>query len=277
VAVIQPHRRGQAMNLLHAFYCFGAVAAVMLGALSRQWDMSWLLVCAALALVPATVGIGFTGLILPPLVSESEQRTSARELVMSKTFLAACVVMLLVGGAELAMAQWLPYYAEKSLRYSEWQGGMAFVGFLAAMAAGRVGVGLLGRVDALHLLLWSCVLSAVLYLTASYAPWPGAALGAGIAIGFGVSCLWPSVLGMAADRFPQGGATMFAFLAAFGNLGGIAMPWLVGVCADRWGLNVGLSVATLCPALAVLILGGQILRGRSAARAELSMAPAGQL
>jgi len=39
-------------------------------------------------------------------------------------------------------------------------------------------------------------------------------------VGLAGSCLWPTTLGVASDRFPRGGATMFGLLAAFGNPGG---------------------------------------------------------
>jgi len=59
---------------------------------------------------------------------------------------------------------------------------------------------------------------------------------------------------MAGDRFPQGGASIFGLLAAFGNLGGILIPWLVGVTADRSSLRLGLATSTVCPLLMALVL-----------------------
>src|SRR4029077_2067903 len=89
----------------------------------------------------------------------------------------------------------------------------------AAMALGRIFVGLIGRrVDSIRLMLGCCWTSVVLFLLACFAPWPAVALAASIAVGLAGSCLWPTTLGVAADRFPQGGATMFGLLAAFGNL-----------------------------------------------------------
>jgi len=58
----------------------------------------------------------------------------------------------------------------------------------------------------------------------------------------------------AAERYPHGGATMFALLGALGNFGGIFMPWLVGMIADNWGLRWGLASATFCPLIMLLIL-----------------------
>ena len=73
-------------------------------------------------------------------------------------------------------------------------------------------------------------------------------------VGITGSCLWPSTLGVAADHFPRGGASMFGFLAAFGNFGGVFMPWLVGVIADNSNLHWGLGSATLCPLFMIFLL-----------------------
>src|ERR1700676_1926249 len=70
------------------------------------------------------------------------------------------------------------------------------------------------------------------------------------------SCLWSTTLAVAGDRYPDGGATMFALLGALGNFGGIFMPWLVGVVADHWGLRWGLATATFCPLLMLFTLQG---------------------
>ena len=75
------------------------------------------------------------------------------------------------------------------------------------------------------------------------------ALAACIAVGFTGSCLWPTMLAVTADRYPEGGASMYGGLSAFGNAGGICMPWIVGWVADLRNLHWGLAVSTLAPAL----------------------------
>ncbi len=47
---------------------------------------------------------------------------------------------------------------------------------------------------------------------------------------------------------------MYGALAAFGNVGGIVMPWIVGLAADRWTMHAGLATAALCPLLMGIIL-----------------------
>jgi fucose permease len=89
-----------------------------------------------------------------------------------------------------------------------------------------------------------------------------------VVVGLTGSFLWPTLLAVAADRFPEGGASMFGALAALGNAGGIVMPWLVGWIADRSDLSWGLAVSAVAPAAMVpLVLA---MRQRRSAQASAS-------
>jgi fucose permease len=104
--------------------------------------------------------------------------------------------------------------------------------------------------------------SAALFIAATALPQPFAALVCSVLVGFTGSFLWPTMLAVAADRYPDGGATMFGLLAAFGNAGGIVMPWLVGWVADRSDLRWGLATSAIAPALLVpLVLAMRRSRG----------------
>lgn len=257
VAALQPHRRTVAMNMLHSFYCIGAVASILAGAWALEAHFGWRSISLWLIVMPVLVAAGFLLLDLPPLVPEGFSRTRLRVLIRAPFFLLALAAIFLGGATELGMAYWLPTYAEQNLHYTQWTAGMAFLCFSLAMAVGRIAVGALGnRVPAIPLLLVCCGGSVVLFLAGAFLPWPALALGACVLAGLTGSCLWPSVLGVTADHFPHGGASMFGLLAGVGNAGGIVMPWLVGVIADHAGLALGLATGALCPALMIAVLLG---------------------
>jgi fucose permease len=125
------------------------------------------------------------------------------------------------------------------------------------MAAGRMVVASLGaRWNSFNVMAWGCGLSVLLFLGGSFLPVPAPALVACVAAGLTGSCLWPTMLAVTADRYPDGGASMFGVLGAFGNAGGICMPWIVGWVADRHDLHWGLAVSALAPLLMLpLVLG----------------------
>ena len=228
---------------------------ILAGSLALRFEVSWRTLALELFPMPVAVGIALCLLPMPPLIEAGQVRIRARELVRQRFFLLTMVMIFLGGATELAMAYWLPAYAEKSLGYAPWTAALAFLGFSLAMTVGRLGIMFLPKtVGAIPLMLFCCLATVVLFPIASFAPNRGMAVGACILVGLTGSCLWPTTLAVAADRYPRGGATMFALLGALGNFGGIFMPWLVGVVADHWGLRWGLLDAIVCPLAMILAL-----------------------
>lgn len=121
-------------------------------------------------------------------------------------------------------------------------------GFAVIMAITRIAAPLaVSRIGGYGLLIASGFGSSLFFILGATLNNPMLALMACILVGFGCSALWPTQLGVTADRFPAGGPSMFALLAAVGNLGNIATPWAEGIIAERWDLSTALLVASAIP------------------------------
>ena len=252
VAVLNPNRRSAAMNWLHSFYCVGAVVTILASTVALQIGFEWRHACLLLLPLPLVLAAAFALLRFPALVADSETagRTPLRHLLRERWFWGALAAIFLGGATELGMAQWLPAYAETTLGYPQWVGGTALLLFSVGMAAGRMVVGAIGeRVNPFLVMAWCCGSSVVLFLLGSFLPVSSLALAACIAVGFTGSALWPTLLGVTADRYSSGGGSMFAALAALGNAGGIVMPWVVGWIGDLSSLRWGLAVSAFAPLL----------------------------
>ncbi|CAM2937271.1 MFS transporter [Rariglobus hedericola] len=253
VSALNPANRSVALNWLHSFYCVGAAVTVLAGSLALAAGFGWRGSCLVLLPLPLGLLAAFAPLKFPDLPHESV-RTSVRSLFTHRWFQFAAIGIFLGGATELGMAQWLPAYAETSLGFPTWISGGSLLLFSVAMALGRMVVGFAGtRFNSFQLMAWSCASTVVLFILGSFLPIPSLALTACILAGFTGSCLWPTMLAVTADRYPQGGASMFGALAALGNAGGIFMPWLVGLIADHSNLHWGLAISALAP-LAMLPL-----------------------
>lgn len=249
VAALQPSNRTAALNWLHSFYCAGAIFAVLAGTAAIEVGVGWRTLALVMIPMPTAVGVAFGFLRVPPLVADGAP-VPFRELAVRPFFLVAMAAIFLAGATELGMAQWLPAYAETSLGFSPATGGLALVAFSVAMTLGRMVMGTLGRwYSAYTLMLAGCGGTIVLFLVGCFAPWPEVAIAGCVAAGFTGSALWPSMLAVTADRYPNGGATMYGVLAALGNAGGVFMPWGVGVLADASTMRLGLASAAVCPLL----------------------------
>jgi MFS family permease len=250
VAALNPERRAVAMNWLHSFYCVGAVVTILAGTLALELGWGWRRACLVLMPLPVALMAGFAPRAFPGLGTAGQPRTRLRVMAGHLWFLGALAAIFLGGATELGMAQWLPAYAETALGYPAWVGGSGLLAFSIAMALGRMAIGALGHQrDPYQLMAAGCGLTVALFLGASFLPLPAAALACAVLAGFTGSALWPTMLAVTADRYPEGGATMFGALAALGNAGGIFMPWAVGWVADRSDLHWGLSLSALAPLL----------------------------
>jgi len=255
VAALNPERRTAAMNWLHSFFCVGAVVTVLIGMTALALGIDWRIVCWALILYPIGLTAAFLPMRFPELVTDGK-RTPLPALLRSVWFLGALLAILLGGATELGMAQWLPAYAEISLGFSPVVAGSGLLFFSIAMALGRMVVGMLeDRVNPYAVLAVGSAASVVLFLLGAFLANPNLALVACIAAGFAGSCLWPTMLAVAADRYPDGGASMFAALAAFGNAGGILMPWVVGAVGDLHDLRWGIATSAIAPLLMLPVIG----------------------
>ena len=255
VSAICANRRASALNLLHAFYCIGAVGTVVAASAGLRFGVPWRWVTVGVALVPGVLMTGFARVWLAPLVHPDRARQGLRFLLVRPRFHAAMLAIALAGATEAGMAQWLPAYSERVLGYSKAAGGMALAGFSLAMVVGRMTASRgLGRMNAHGLVATAGMACAGLYLLGGVAPLAPLRLAGCVLVGLACSVLWPTTLGITADRMPQGGATMFALLAAAGNTGCLVVPWVEGVIAEQWDLRAAILAGTCCPLLLVLVV-----------------------
>jgi fucose permease len=257
VCALEPGRRSQAMNWLHSFYCIGAVLTVLGATVAFAMSCGWREVALWMAVPPAAVAAAFLFVRHPVLVSGEVQRTGIRALLRERFFLLTLAMIFLAGVTEMGIAQWLPAFAELELGMSRWAGGILLLAFSVSMALGRMSVGAIsGWIPIRRLMAWSGGTTALLLLTAGTCPSAPVSLAAAVASGLTLSCLWPSTLGVVADRFPMAKASMFGVLSAVGNLGGILMPWAIGIIADSSSIALGIAASAAAPALMLLVLRG---------------------
>ncbi|KXU37753.1 MFS transporter [Cephaloticoccus primus] len=250
VAALNPERRAVAMNWLHSFYCVGAVVTILIGTVALESGLGWRGGCLVLLVLPLALTLSFAPMRFPALVPEGAGVLPVRRLLRQWWFWGAMLAIAFGGATELGIAQWLPAYTERSLGYSPWIGGVALLLFSVAMVLGRMVVGVAGaKWDMFRVMAWGCGASVVFFVAGSFLPIPWMALTACIVVGFTGSCLWPTMLGVTANRYPTGGASMYGLLAAAGNVGGVFMPWAVGVVADHSNMHWGLVISALAPAL----------------------------
>lgn len=262
-------QKASGMALLHSFYCWGQLAVVVgtTVVLSVIGTQHWAWLPAIWAVIPLINTIAFLRVPLPETVADDD-RTSLRNLFGTPLFLAALVLMMTGGAAELTMVQWSSFFAEEGIGVSKEIGDSLGPGLFALlMGTGRFGYGIWGAgVDLRRMLMISSIGAAACYIIAATSPVAIISLLACALCGIMVALLWPGTFSLTAARFPMGGAAMFAILALAGDAGGATGPALAGGLAEAvqgplrsvaqllpddggYGLRTALLLCALIPAV----------------------------
>ena len=266
VNAIPTDEKAGAMSLLHSFYSWGQLTIVLVSSLllAILGADRWYLIMMFWSLLPLVNAFVFAKVPLAPMVAQ-EHRTKARTIFKSKYFIICLVVIMAGGAAEISMAQWASSFLEAAMGIPKIIGDYAGVGIFAlAMGIGRTWYGKMGdRADIYKVMTAGAALCLLCFLTVAFSPFPALSLVACALCGFGVSLLWPGCIVIATRKFPLAGTSMFAILAAAGDIGASLGPWLVGFTADKTpalleaaqipvsgnpGLRVGFLLAVIFPA-----------------------------
>ncbi|MBE6796783.1 MAG: MFS transporter [Ruminococcaceae bacterium] len=249
--------KAASMSLLHSFYCWGQLVTVLLTTVLflaigiKNWSY--------ISLIWATVP--FINLFLfikaPIVVPESEREHKRnKDIFKEADFYIMLLVMLCAGASELAVSQWASAFAETALHLDKAAGDLLGpCAFALFMGTGRVIYGVIGeKINIKLAMLFCAVLCFVSYIVIALSPSAMVSLIFCAICGFSVSVMWPGTLSMSAARFVTGGALMFGLLAAFGDLGCSAGPWVTGIIADKFGLNKGFLLSAIFPLFMIFVI-----------------------
>ena len=236
-----------AMSLLHSLYCWGQAGVILVSTVFFfMFGVGgiWQYLVAFWAIIPLVGMVMFMFVPLYPLVPDGNSM-SIKALFSNRTFIIFLAMMTCAGASELAMAQWASTFAETALGIDKSLGDL--LGpcmFAILMGSSRVLYAKLSnKINLKKFFFISTVICIFSYLLAALSPKSAVSLIGCALCGFGVGVMWPGTYSMAASRLPNGGVSMFAFLALAGDMGCVAGPALIGLVTEASGL--GMSFAFL--------------------------------
>lgn len=235
VEAVPGENKASRMSMLHSFLCWGQAGVVLVSTLyfSLVGIDKWYYLPIILMFIPLINMIVFTKVPIKPLVEEGEGM-SIRQLFSFKLFWILFILMLASGAAEMAIAQWASFFAERGLNISKTVGDLiGACGFAILMGIGRVLYGIKGKgMDLVKVLLYSSLLCIVSFVMIIFSPIPIIALLGCAIFGLAVAILWPGLFSLSSRSFPKGGTAMFALLAFAGDIGCSIGPGLVGLISN---------------------------------------------
>lgn len=243
------------MAVLHSFYCWGQAATVLVTT-SLVYLLGiggWFYIPLIWSVVPLINMFSFFK--VPIVEPDADQKTlTFFELARDKKFIIYMVMMLCAGASEIAMVEWTSIFSQRALGVSKAVGDiMGPCAFALFMGLGRVLYALFSKkISFTKLLIWLNMLGFVCYIVVAVCKLPFVALVFSAICGFTVSISWPGIYSAGTRAFKNGGAVMFSVFAMCGDTGCTIGPWLVGILADKYSLNLGFLIASVFSLVIVL-------------------------
>lgn len=230
------------MSLLHSFYCWGQVIAVLGSTVffAVFGIAHWRVMAFIWAAIPALNSLYFARVPIAFAREKDKTIQKTSELFKNKLFYILFVMMLCAGASEIAVAQWASAFAEESLGITKAAGDIAGPCFFALlMGVARFSYSKFStKISLEKYILFCSFLCLGGYFMIALSPWPALSLlGCGVC-GFAVGIMWPGTYSIAAKSWYNPTTALFALFALAGDCGCSTGPFLVGTVSERFGDNL---------------------------------------
>src|SRR5215471_1809702 len=264
---IYPGEKTRRLMMLHAWWpggqIIGGIAAVVMAKLlhaSWQVELSLIMVPAALYLTLALAQ-------QYPATERVQSNVTTAEMwreALRPLFLLFCIANGLGSAAELGPDQWFPKVMGDLI--PQMQGVLFLVYTAGLMFLLRTFASGLSQKNPIVTLLVCAVITCIgLYWLGSLHPGDSAAIAFTAATVFGVGKTFfvPTMLGLASEQLPRGGALLMSIMGGCGMLAtAVALP-VMGARIDKLGPGAALQMMALLPAALGVIFAGLWLYYRS--------------
>lgn len=241
-----PEERGRRMNGIAIAVGLGGLALPVAAALSAE-RFSWQVIVFAAAALAVVVAIAAAALRLPEGVEMSVGRSGVqawRDVVQRPGFAWFCALLALGGANEASTAGWTSTFllaSGFSPVAAAWGLSSLWLGFIVgrALFAGRV-----DRAKQAAIIRSAVGGTAGVVLLVATRMWVLIAI-APFLIGASIAIIMATSLALAAERYPGNTGTLIGTLLTLSQIGGIAVPELIGVVAEGVGVRAGMSVVAV--------------------------------
>lgn len=245
--------RGRALNLLGFFFSLGAICSPLLMAAAGPHATA--LVLRGLAALTALVLIPVLALPFPAAARPHATRRDLMRVLHQPVVWLFGALLFCESGQENAFFVWAGKITQSALGADARRAALILVALSAALGAGRLlAMGWLRWLGSRWTMWGSAAVVIIGVLIVLVAGGYGGMLAGFIVVGFGLAAIYPTGLGLAADRFPADTGTAFGAVITLSLLGGSAGPWLasrLAVAGPRWVL-----VLPLAASVGVIVLSG---------------------
>lgn len=264
ITALYQEKKGRYLNILAAIAGCGAFITPVIAGLLLDQGTSWRVIYRIGLIIAVPVAFYFVLLKNPPVSRNAGGMSEKKELSQESSKGSARLGVWIMNfsnfaymAAEIGTASWLVDFYQNVKHFSVLESSTGLSLFYIGITAGRFAGSLfVDRLGHFRSVLIASSGAACCILAGVFGPDAFAILAS--ITGFCYSVIFPTSTAIISERSPgHTGRTLGVFLA-FGGLGGMFGPWIVGIVSDLIGLESGMalnSVFCLAIFLSVFIVG----------------------
>jgi fucose permease len=219
VSALYPEDTTHRMNILHAWWPAGLVVGGVLGLIGTAGNADWRSMFALVSFMGVAIALWAATKRFPQTTSAAlgvPWADQVRELFRRPSFFIWFCLMLLTAASELAPGQWV----DVSLSNVVGMRGVLLLSYVAAIQfVGRHFAGPIERRFSTEgMLCISCIFCTLGLFMLSLSRSPLTAMLSATLWGIGVCFIWPTMIAVAAKRYPRAGALSIGLMGVAGSI-----------------------------------------------------------
>jgi MFS family permease len=239
IATLYPNEKTHKLNVLHAWWPGGLIIGGLLGYFMNQANLSWKIQMGIILIPTLIYGFLIFGQEFPltERVAAGISTADMFKAASNPVFLLLMGCMMITASIELAPGQMV---ASVLGNLANMSGILILVYGSALMFVLRYFAGTLAHLlSPIGMMFLSVILAAIgLFLLANVSSTPGAYLAATVFY-VGVCFMWPTMLGITSERFPEGGALAMGLMGFVGQFALGLVIFYMGKVRDSFGGDAG--------------------------------------
>lgn len=252
--------RGRALNTLHLFFSIGALSSPLVVGQLVDAGVAWQGIVIATALATAPLAGMYAIARLPhgrhAAAPREEGTRAARPIALSWPLLTLEIAIACYVAAEVGVSNWLVRFLD-SVPLGTATGALSL--FWAGLALGRlVSARISDRFDHLRFTTVAITIAGVATFAAVVVPSVAASIVLFGVVGFASGPVFPMIVAIAGDRFPERSAAVGGLMTGAAVFGSVIYPPVMGFMS----VNIGLAAAMLGAGILSLACGAALLAAR---------------
>ncbi len=258
ISTLPGDKAAQGYNLLHGCFAVGALLSpLLLVFFAGHWPgTGWRVMAGLLCALCLCQLAVYAKMPLPAEPPRKGVSSADRSFLKVKLFWLGSAMLLFYISAEYAIVGWLvTYFQDTGILNASYSQLMNSLLWLVIFIGRMIGAAITGKVSRSKLLLVDGVGFFTCFLVMFFSRTPGPIVLGLIGVGLFMATIYPTAFAFGSDCI-RGNDLGYSIMIFTGSVGGIVTPALVGLVAERAGIQAGMGVVA---ALTALLLASIVL------------------